>query len=75
MRYFEVMGVVQVPISAEEHLLLGQVDTDGTMANDNLDDRQAEIARKMVNRGILRRFEKDGKMMFVANQDPNLRRI
>lgn len=75
MRYFEIVGGYRVPISAEEHLVLGMAETDGSVSDDTLDERQQEVARTMVRRGLLLPVKKDGKECLSPNHDPNIWRI
>lgn len=75
MRYFEITSGMRVPISGEERALLNRVEETGHIARDTLDEREAEIARQMVRRGVLVRLRVDGKVCFGANADHNLRRF
>lgn len=75
MRYYEITSGMRVPVSGEERALLSQVEDSGPVTRDSMDERQQEIARQMVTRGILLRSRQDGKVIFTPNNDPTLRRF
>ena len=75
MRYFEITSGMRLPISAEESKILTAVEENGFAERDTMDERQAEIARQMVSRGLLLRSRVDGKVRFEPNADHNLRRF
>lgn len=75
MRYYEITSGMRLPISSEERILIDQVEKDGHVFRDDLEQRQQEIARQMVIRGILLRSRKDGKVVFMTNSDPTIRRF
>lgn len=75
MRYFEITSGVRIPISGEEAGILDKVKEAGHLANDTLNEREAEIARIMVSRGIIVCSRVDDKICFSPRFDPNLRRF
>jgi hypothetical protein len=75
MRYFEITSGMRVPTSGEERAILDKVEDAGHIARDTLDEREAEVARRMVSRGLLVRLRVDDKVCFGTNADPNLRRF
>jgi len=67
MRYFEITSGVRIPISEEEQAILDMADK--PLMRETLDERQQEVARLMVSRGLLRRIrDDDKKIMFVKNK-------
>jgi hypothetical protein len=74
MRYAEIAGGIQIPVSSEEQDLL-------TLANAEaldpgaLDERKAEVARYMVRRGLLLPVKKGEEERLAPNIDPNIWRI
>ncbi len=66
MRYFEIAGGIRMPISEEETALLDQA-KDNLVEDSELDERNQEVARKMVSRGLFNRLSKDGKIYYAAN--------
>jgi len=64
MRYHEIASGMRMPVSAEEQALLNRIGEDG-IAIDSLDEREHEVARLMVNRGLLTRFrDKEGALAY-----------
>lgn len=74
MRFHEIMGGIKIPVYNEEQMILDKIGDD-SIANSELNEREQEVARKMVSRGLLNRFVSDGEILFYANFDPSLRRI
>lgn len=66
MRYHEISAGTRVPVSSEEQDLL-DLSSKGVLDNNTLDDRQKEVARNMVSRGLLRRHE--GGVLNVSSLD------
>lgn len=68
MRYYEITSGVRMPISSEEQDILDKV-SDSTLLKSSLDDRDQEVARKMVTRGLLiRKRDSDKNVIFAANK-------
>jgi hypothetical protein len=67
MRWQEVAGGFTIPVSNEEEELLEQIRAEGSVPKKQLDDRQKELARQMVNKGNLIRIERDGEIAFKPN--------
>lgn len=74
MRYFEIAGGLRVHVSEEEQELI-EASTHQTLDDDKLDERQQEVARKMVSRGLLIRHESDDKLYYTANGLPDIWRF
>ena len=73
MRYFEIAGGSRIDISEEERDLLA-------LANDNvleedLDERNQEVALQMVSKGLLVRHEEDDKAYYKPNGLQNIGRF
>lgn len=66
MRYFEIQGGIRMPISEEEVALLDAA-KDAQLVDESLDERDQEVARKMVSRGLLNRLFQDGKIYYEPN--------
>ena len=60
MRFREIRGGFQVPVSNEEHRLLERIEETGMIERSQLDERELELARIMVSRGILDRLKQEG---------------
>lgn len=75
MRFFEISSGLQVPVSEEEQELLNLVIERKRIAGKSLDERQLELARLMVSRGLLNRLIEDNKVSYEANGLPDLWRF
>lgn len=63
-----------MPIDDEEGSLL-EAAKDQELADESLDERQQEVARKMVSRGLFNRLQKDGKLYYAPNGLPDVWRF
>jgi hypothetical protein len=76
MRYFEIAGGFRMPINEEEQEVLTLIqESEHEIEDSNLDERQQELARQMVSRGLLNRLHKDGKIYYEPNGLPDIWRI
>lgn len=68
MKFIEVNGGWLQPISNEENIILERVrGYDGPLPKNLLDQREKELARNLVNRGLLTRFMHEGMLCFAVN--------
>lgn len=68
MKFIEVAGGLLQPVSNEENIIIEQVrGNNGPLPKSVLDHREKEIARNLVNRGLLTRITLEGKLYFVVN--------
>ena len=68
MKFVELAGSILQPISNEENVLLEKVkEYQKPLPKEQLDEREKELARQLVNRGILTRFRKNDKLYFIPN--------
>ncbi len=66
MRFIEIAGNLQIGISNEELVLLEKVKgAKSFLYKHQLDEREQEVARNMVHRGILTRSLIDGNICFI----------
>lgn len=69
MRFIEIRGNTLVPVSNEEMLLVekvkGSIDP---LTAKQLDEREGEVARQLVHRGVLTRTKIDGVNCFIYNE-------
>ena len=66
MRYVETTAGLRVPVSGEEQEIFDKAGD--KLYKKSLDEREKEVARKMVSRGVLnRRQDEDGSLYFVKN--------
>lgn len=68
MKFIEIAGGVVTPVSNEELVLLEKIKGSGKpYPKSLLDERQRELARQMVTRGVLTRLLVEDKICFVYN--------
>lgn len=69
MRFIEIRGNTMVPVSNEELLLIEKVKGSmGPMKQRQLDEREGEVARQLVHRGVLSRIKIDEENCLVYNE-------
>ena len=69
MRFKEFRGGIQIPVSLEENALIKKIEkSNDVIETEKLDERELELARKMVSRGCLNRYRKDEKTYYVVNK-------
>lgn len=69
MRFLEIRGGLQIPVSNEEQGLIEKInDNEGFIKRSDLDERQKELARKMVSRGVLDRVKRNDALYFVVSR-------
>ena len=68
MRFFEINDSYSIHVNNEEITLLEIIEaTEGKLFKSELDERQKELARKMVSRGVLERKRHNGTVYFEHN--------
>jgi len=68
MRYHEISSGFRVPISNEERAMLTKVGKNGIAEDALTDEREQEVARMMLLRGLLnKKRDKDGKLVYQQN--------
>ena len=70
MRFREIRGGLQIPVSSEEQDLIDLIESQegNFIKRKDLDERQREVARKMVSRGVLDRTQRDGSLYYVVSK-------
>jgi hypothetical protein len=75
MRFYEISGGLRIPISEEEQSVLDIISDEGIQKS-KLDERQQEVARLMVTRGLLLRSrDSDGNIVLRCNSMEDIWRI
>ena len=64
MRFHEIKSGIRLPASNEETDLIEKVKENNYVLNEDLDQREQELARKLTSRGLLERKFIDHKMVF-----------
>lgn len=68
MKFIEITGGLMVPVSNDEMLVMEMVrSNNGPLQRSKMDDRQRELARQLVHRGVLDRTRIDGKLCYTYN--------
>jgi len=68
LKFIEVRGGFLQPVSNEENVIMERIrGYEGPLPKAVLDDREQELARNLVCRGLLTRFVHEGKLCFVVN--------
>ncbi|MNK29868.1 hypothetical protein D3C87_482710 [compost metagenome] len=70
MRYYEIKGGIQVPLSNEERRLVESVEEAGQVKADDLDERDRELSRQLCGRGIFNMIEneEDDSITYTVNK-------
>jgi hypothetical protein len=76
MKFTEIAGGIRVFTTLEENELLEKFSKEDKVFKNQLDDREQMIARKLVEKSILRRSKdkEDGKLYFTKNSTRPIRR-
>ena len=69
MRIIETLGGIIMPVGNREYKLISKINesTDGFLYKEDLSERENELARNLVGRGALMRFEEGGGIKFRLN--------
>lgn len=68
MKFIEIKGGWLQPVSNEENVLMERVKGAGSpLKKSQLSEREQEVARNLVSRGLLTRLRIDDKLCFVVN--------
>ena len=73
MRFFEISSGFRVPVDQEEQSILDKAGED--LFDSTLDEREQEVARKMVSRGLLTRHKGKKGTFYRANNAADLWRF
>lgn len=63
MRYHEIASGLQIPLSCEEQDLIDRT-KGGPFEKDGLGEREQELARQMVSRGVLDQYPQDDRVFY-----------
>lgn len=72
MRFFEIDAGIRVWVSEEEQHILNLLAEHKALAKRKLDERQQEVCRLLVSRGVLNRVQQHGEIYYEANGLPDL---
>ena len=71
MRIIETLGGIIMPVGNREYKLISKINesTDGFLYKEDLSERENELARNLVGRGALMRFEEGDSIGFKVNHN------
>lgn len=76
MRFREIQGGLQVPVSNEEQELVDLIEEEGgIILKKKLNIRHKELARKLTSRGVLKRVKREDKLYYKLNNLEDLWRF
>jgi hypothetical protein len=75
MRFHEISSGVRLPVFAEEQAILDKIVDGSHLLKSALSEREQEVARLMVSKGLLDRRKGNEGIYFVANTANDLWRI
>lgn len=67
MKFREIAGGLSIATSNEEELLIEKIGDETSFLGENLNEREQELARKMVSRGLLLQIEEKNKVRYLIN--------
>lgn len=73
MRYHEIAAGFRIPLSGEEQDLINHA-TDGVIARDDLDERDQEVARLLISRGVLDQYKHNGEVFYHVSSAADIGR-
>lgn len=69
MRYIEIKGGINVPLSNEEQRLVETIAEAQTLSSSEMDQRDTELARQLCGRGVLNQIEEaDETLSYSVNK-------
>lgn len=75
MRFHEIFGGIHISVSNEEQELMDLIESqEGLVNRADLEERQRELARKMVSRGVLDRVQREGSLHYRISGNAEARR-
>ncbi|RYD64011.1 MAG: hypothetical protein EOP83_10805 [Verrucomicrobiaceae bacterium] len=75
MRFFEISSGMRVPVNEEEQTLINRATESKRIRFEELEEREGEIARLMVTRGLLNREHDDDGEFYTVNDCADLWRF
>lgn len=67
MKIRQIRGGLAIAVNNEEEELVKRIEEGGITDRDALSEREVEMARSLVSRGVLNKSFKDGKVLFRFN--------
>lgn len=67
MKIRQIRGGLAISVNNEEEQLVHKIEESGALARDTLDEREQELARRLVSRGVLTKSFKEDRVFFRFN--------
>ena len=68
MKIVDIIGSLRLPISNEENQLLEKIVKSNGIYKESLDERERELSRQLVNKGVLKRVKNENKTFYLYNE-------
>lgn len=75
MRFYEISSGLRIPVSQEEQDIIDLIADKGKIKKSVLDERQEEVSRLMVSRGLLVRERTDNVIFLRLNSAADIWRL
>lgn len=75
MRFYEISSGLRIPVSQEEQEIIDLIADKGKIKKSVLDERQQEVSRLMVSRGLLIRERTDNVIFLRLNSAADIWRL
>ena len=75
MRFYEISSGLRIPVSQEEQDIIDLIAEKGKIKKSMLDERQQEVSRLMVSRGLLIRERTDKVVYLRLNSASDIWRL
>jgi DNA-binding NarL/FixJ family response regulator len=72
MRFYEISSGMRMPVNEEEQALLDRAAEKHSIHRSQLSEREQEVARLMVSRGLLNRGKDDEGIYYTPNTAADL---
>jgi len=72
MKYKEIVGNLRIYISNEEDALISKIEENQFITKSSLDEREKELARLLVSKGVLNRVKRDETTTYVVNSSQDI---
>ena len=67
MKIRQIRGGLAIAVNNEENQLVTKIEESGAVPRENLDERERELARRLVSRGVLTKSLKDDRVYYRFN--------
>ena len=68
MKIVDIIGSLRLPISNEENQLLEKIVKSNGIYKESLNERERELSRQLVNKGVLKRVKNENKTFYLYNE-------